>query len=1196
MTRPADDSIPDATLRPEADSEEHDQHATLANSSVAGNEERSSDGTLALSDGLPSSVEPDHTCRLDEPDTAPDTCRVPSESVDQSTVQPSLARTHQPHAVDQTLPLPGEAPRPTTPARPPDRTEFVTGTEPRRGESVIDQTLNEPSQSGASIADAPTRPAPGRRHPVQDHDTSPLTEGGEHTAIPMTRHGEDHHRPDSPTLMPTTEPILVDERIRLPSIPGYKVLGELGRGGMGVVYKARQLKLGRIVALKMIRSGTQAGNEDLRRFRAEAEAVAKLQHANIVQIYEIGEHEGLPFFSLEFIDGGSLYQLLNKDSGMPARQAAELVELLSRAMDYAHKQGIVHRDLKPANILMAAAVPKITDFGLAKKLEEKDTGHTREGSILGTPSYMAPEQAAGKNKDIGPGADIYALGAILYDLLASRPPFRGETVMDTLQQVIHAEPLPPRRLQPRCPRDLEIICLRCLEKDPRKRYPTAGELADDLRRFLNNEPIQARATPWWEKTVKWARRRPAVACLLLTLFLLFAGLIGGSMYYAAVQKENARVKEEEAKREREFAQREAALAKAERSAREDADQQRGRADRRAHDALLAVDTLLTQIADQQLDRIPQLQGLRKTILSNALRFLNRFYNENRSDRLLREQLAFAQRRVGFINEMLGNSDEAVIAYSAALELSSELIKDEPDNIEHRRNTGIIAEKLAIVQQARREFDQAEKHFNLAVATLTEARKHYPAHVTSGAWFSNSVVASFQPANLRWNSLAGIVAVNTWRNEAAAAIYSLGDAHLHRGNFRLSRADKRAMEDFSEAIAQYDVLHRADPQNTDYQWRLAVAHGSLGNRSVASLDRAIALLEEIQGSSNRNLAYRADLANFLRNRSAFRFLGTEDKQEREKAVAEVSRAITLLRALTRENPSVVEYGEQLATCCSNLGFCWRELGKPAESVKAWKDAESALASLPLAVRSSLAVRQKRALFLAEQAKMLYQPPLRNFEDAVTAWQDSIDLLTELVKEMPASRELWTLLTKQHDDRLTIAKQFGRVAEAEKFAAQYVAALTARREQFKQPEDTRALAGMLHEWALLLRERGRSDDSDRQLKRAIDLQRELVAAGDNPQDRRRLCIYLLAVPDVDAVAACVKEWEEKGKAPALHEAAWCLAGCVPLTKDATKADALAREVVRLLQKAISLGFRDAKFLGKKEFDPLRMRQDFKGIVLK
>jgi WD40 repeat protein len=299
------------------------------------------------------------------------------------------------------------------------------------------------------------------------------------------------------------------------SVAGYEILGELGRGGMGVVYRARQVGLNRLVALKMILAGSHAGAEDLARFRAEAEAVAALQHPNIVQIYEVGERDGLPYFSLELVEGGSLADRLD---GTPwaARPAAELVAALARAMQYAHSRGVVHRDLKPANVLLATleAAPKITDFGLAKQLDSA-VGRTRTGAILGTPSYMAPEQAGGRRKEVGPPADVYALGAILYELLTGRPPFRAETPLDTILQVLDTEPVPPSRLLPKVARDLETICLKCLQKEPRKRYASAVELADDLQRFIDDRPILARPTSSWERLVKWARRRPAVAVLTL---------------------------------------------------------------------------------------------------------------------------------------------------------------------------------------------------------------------------------------------------------------------------------------------------------------------------------------------------------------------------------------------------------------------------------------------------------------------------------------------------------------------------------------------------------------------------------------------------------------------------------------------------------------------------------------------------------
>jgi serine/threonine protein kinase/uncharacterized caspase-like protein len=275
-------------------------------------------------------------------------------------------------------------------------------------------------------------------------------------------------------------------------VPGYEILEELGRGGMGAVYKARQRSLNRIVALKMILSGQFAGQAERSRFRTEAEAIARLQHPNILQIYDLGEHNGLPYFALEFCEGGNLHARLRQ--GIDVNESARLVEALARAAHHAHQHGIIHRDIKPANVLLdARGTPKLTDFGLAKRLSDEGDLHTVQGAILGTPSYMAPEQARGKGSEAGPALDIYSLGALLYECLTGRPPFREPSVMETLMQVLEGAVVPPSRVAPKVPRALDAICLRCLEKDSAQRYATAEALADDLHRFLEGEPVQAPA-------------------------------------------------------------------------------------------------------------------------------------------------------------------------------------------------------------------------------------------------------------------------------------------------------------------------------------------------------------------------------------------------------------------------------------------------------------------------------------------------------------------------------------------------------------------------------------------------------------------------------------------------------------------------------------------------------------------------------
>jgi serine/threonine protein kinase len=358
----------------------------------------------------------------------------------------------------------------------------------------------------------------------------------------------------------------------LPEVPGYEVLGVLGRGGMGVVYRARQLALDRTVALKMILTGAQAGPKDLARFRAEAAALARLRHRNIVQIYDVGEAEGRPYFVLEFVAGGSLAQHLH-GAPQPVHSAALLIETLARAVHAAHASGVIHRDLKPANILLmdewaaagdesrdlsplasrlASLVPKITDFGLAKFADGDGDrrafhGHTVTGEVLGTPDYMAPEQAMIPRQPLGPPTDVYALGAILYELLTGRPPLGGTTALATVLQVLHNEPVPVTSLQPNVPKDLETICLKCLRKEPRQRYGSALELADDIQRFLRDEPIRARPVRAMEKVWRWMRRHPLAAGLLgagllapvvafITLSLLSARLVRSSALESAAQQ------------------------------------------------------------------------------------------------------------------------------------------------------------------------------------------------------------------------------------------------------------------------------------------------------------------------------------------------------------------------------------------------------------------------------------------------------------------------------------------------------------------------------------------------------------------------------------------------------------------------------------------------------------------------------------
>jgi serine/threonine-protein kinase len=295
---------------------------------------------------------------------------------------------------------------------------------------------------------------------------------------------------------------------------------------MGVVWKARQKRPDRLVALKMFRAGDLASPTDVQRFRNEAEVIAQLDHPHILPVYEVGEHDGVHYFSMKLVEGGSLNDHLDSFRADP-RAAARLLATIARAVHYANQRGVLHRDLKPSNILLdAQGEPHVSDFGLAKRVEI-DSSLTQSGTLVGTPSYMAPEQSRGRKELVTTATDSYGLGAVLYALLTGRPPFKGDTVLETLERVREREPESPRRINAKVDRDLETICLKCLAKEPQRRYASAVALAEDLDRFLAGQPIQARPVGVWERGIKWARRRPlvvAVGGLVLAMLLL-----GGAM-------------------------------------------------------------------------------------------------------------------------------------------------------------------------------------------------------------------------------------------------------------------------------------------------------------------------------------------------------------------------------------------------------------------------------------------------------------------------------------------------------------------------------------------------------------------------------------------------------------------------------------------------------------------------------------------
>lgn len=520
-------------------------------------------------------------------------------------------------------------------------------------------------------------------------------------------------------------------------VAGYEVFGVLGRGGMGVVYKARQPGLKRTVALKMILAAGHASDDDIARFRSEAEAVALLKHPNIVQIYEIGDDEGRPYFSLEYVDGGSLNKKL-AHRALPYREAAEITRVLADAMASAHAHGIIHRDLKPGNVLLTQeGTPKITDFGLAKRLDD-DTGQTQSGSILGTPDYMAPEQAAGRLREVGPRSDIYALGAMLYELLTGRVPLRGESVIDTLRQVVVKEPVAPTQLQPKVPRDLETICLKCLRKDAAKRYASMADLAEDLRRFLAGEPILARPVSSAERLWRWCRRNPRVAALsggvaaLVVAWAVTASDMAWRINSARMDAvENAR----RAARNETLAVKQATIA--EKNA-DDARRQTEAAKQQHADTVGILLDLGNQFeerlhARRALFEAPELRKLQDDLLDMVRKNIMVLAHEIESSDTSDFAMAATCNRLGELLLRLGHAEDALRQFRFAYRLVKQVADAKPDDDMARGNLGLMLMQIGkMYLELNDDARSAAKNFKESRDLQQEIFEHPRGHVYSAA--------------------------------------------------------------------------------------------------------------------------------------------------------------------------------------------------------------------------------------------------------------------------------------------------------------------------------------------------------------------------------------------------------------------------------------------------------------------------------
>ena len=520
----------------------------------------------------------------------------------------------------------------------------------------------------------------------------------------------------------------------IPRLPGHEILGELGRGGMGVVYKARQLALNRLVAIKMVIGGGHAGPEQVARFQAEARSVAALQHPNIVQIYEVGEWQSLPYFTLEFVDGGTLDKTLKGQPQTP-EQAARLTETLARAMQFAHERGIVRRDLKPQNVLLTATgEPKITDFGLAKNIEG-EASQTKSGALMGTPSYMSPEQARGDHKSVGPLADIHSLGGMLYEFLVGRPPFLGSSSMETLMQVLRDDPVPPTRLVPKTPVDLETICLKCLQKDPAKRYQSAAELAEDCRRFLAGEPILSRPISKIERLSSWCRRNPRTASLIATVAALLVVVSVGSIASAYLihgqRQEALRAQKAAEIAESQAIESEKAAKAAEQLALRNAEEASKNARKAQSQSDLALKTLqlLVRKVQEQLSPVPGMQDLKKSLLQTAVEGLEEVANQSYDATSVEATKVSAHMQMGTLFRTMGASEQSLREFERAYEIAKNRAADQPRNAASQGNLAVILMTIGDVRlEFSRDLNRAIEDFETARLILEKLTQTPPAQL------------------------------------------------------------------------------------------------------------------------------------------------------------------------------------------------------------------------------------------------------------------------------------------------------------------------------------------------------------------------------------------------------------------------------------------------------------------------------------
>ncbi len=700
------------------------------------------------------------------------------------------------------------------------------------------------------------------------------------------------------------EGVAYDQSRKLRRFGEYELIGEIARGGMGVVFKARQAKLKRVVALKMILAGQLADKEDIRRFYVEAEAAAALDHPNIVPIYEVGEYRGQHFFSMGYVEGESLAEKV-ADRPLPVREAAEMLKTIAEAVEYAHQQGVIHRDLKPANVLLDLHnQPKITDFGLAKRTDA-EAELTTTGQIMGTPSYMPPEQASGDSSQVGPHSDVYALGAVLYCLLTGRPPFQAPTILELLQQVKDQEPVSPKRLTPNIPVDLETICLKCLAKEPHRRYESAQALADDLDRFLKGVPVLAHPVGTTERVWRWCKRYPVVAGLMAAVVCSLLLGAGVSASYAIIANRKAKEAMEQYERAEKNYHR--------------AESNFERAERNFQKAQAAVDQFFVQVSENTLLNQPGMQPLQHELMQRALEYYQEFLKERKDDPDLQDELAITHFRVGLITEAVESPEAAVAHLEQARGIQEAMVKKTPQDPEQLRNLGNTLTALGRVVYRAKGYKESESIYQAAV-------------------------------KVREKLLALDLHNHEAQRELASGYMNLGLVERARNQTATDPAQKHAALELAiEYITKaqelrHDVMQHADlsPETLRKVHRdLGQGAYNLGNLQKQRQPPESPVAQYTEAAAEFEQALKLDpddQRNRLRLAICYRLLASGQK-EPQKAWQLCKQAQTHLKPLMLANPRIDDYRKELVTLHLKMAGIARYLKRDEEAQTSLTEAQS-----------------------------------------------------------------------------------------------------------------------------------------------------------------------------------------------------------------------------------------------------------------